>query len=411
MQVGHAGRMHPIPSPMKVPRRHRAAIGAPLCLLLGLFAVPSQASIVPGSSIRPVSAQTRLADELSVGARLAARGESGAVGDRLEGRLEVIAAAPSLPVDADIVLVLDASGSMAGQPSAKLKDAARDMVTALDLAAHPDTRIGVVIFNTSARTHCQLSNDTGRVHGCINRIGANGGTAIDRGITEGLEVLRLGDPTRRPGLRQVMVVLSDGENNDGCAPVERAADAAKGTGLRLISVCVGGGCDSVCMQRIASGPGDYGDVPFFDDLHRYFQQVATQLRAEPAIAALEIQLELPAQLGYVPGSAKPAPVVGPDGLLRWEIDQLDRDGLSLDFALEILGPGSDPLRARIRFDLVDGSTLDTELEGWPDALPTPPPLRTPTASPTAPPRPSASPTPLAPPAWHRILLPQLSLFG
>ncbi len=101
-----------------------------------------------------------------------------------------------------IVLVLDASGSMAGQKNQELKAAVKQMVRELDLDERPLIQMGIVQFNSTAKALCQLTNDAGRLSSCANKVGANGGTAIDLGIREGLKVLTRGrprGPLRRAG--------------------------------------------------------------------------------------------------------------------------------------------------------------------------------------------------------------------
>ena len=113
-----------------------------------------------------------------------------------------------------IVLVLDASGSMAGQKNQELKAAVKQMVRQLDLGNRPLIQMGIVEFNTTANTLCQLTNDAGRLSSCANKVSANGGTAIDLGIREGLKVLTRGRPRDRSDVREIMVVLSDGGGFD-----------------------------------------------------------------------------------------------------------------------------------------------------------------------------------------------------
>ncbi len=348
-------------------------------------------------------AQGSLADELVLSTTLHVDGDPIAIGDRLEGRLEIIARAPSLPVDADIVLVLDASGSMAGQPTQSMKDGARDMIEALDLVTHPDSRVGVVEFNSQARTLCRLVNNPGQLISCIGRVGAHGGTAIDRGILEGEQVLSIDAPTRQPGFQPVMVVLSDGMNNSGCDPVLKTADRLKLAGTRIFSVCAGSGCDATCMRQVASAAGDFGDVPF-TGLPAHFRALAKELRAEPAVESFEVVLDLPEHLELVAGSSRPEPISAEGEPPRWHASRLDRDGFELQFEVQVASEGSAPVGAQIDLTLADGSQVTDRLEAPVAAIPSP------TPEPSATSRPQPSDTPRTEPAWEHLLLPYLQIF-
>ncbi len=80
----------------------------------------------------------------------------------------------------DLSLILDNSGSMAGNPSQKSREAARNIVEFIQ----PQDRAGVVAFTSSAWIVQGLSNDTALIKSKISSIqSASGGTSIDRGIT------------------------------------------------------------------------------------------------------------------------------------------------------------------------------------------------------------------------------------
>jgi hypothetical protein len=147
------------------------------------------------------------------------------LGETVDITLTVRANCASETAPLHIVMVLDGSGSMAGAPTQDMKKAAAELIRKLEMDRNPGIQVGVVEFNTQARTLCQLTNQESRAVGCVNNVQANGGTAIDLGILEGLQVLRRGRRTEIPP-REVMIVLSDGGNNAGCDPVLAACRAS-----------------------------------------------------------------------------------------------------------------------------------------------------------------------------------------
>ena len=88
--------------------------------------------------------------------------------------IKAVCAGQQLPLH--IVLVLDASGSMSGDPNRQMKDAAKKLIDRLDLKNNPGTQVGVVQFNGGAQALCQLTNIASQAKSCVGRVPANGGT-------------------------------------------------------------------------------------------------------------------------------------------------------------------------------------------------------------------------------------------
>jgi len=99
------------------------------------------------------------------------------------------------------VLVLDASGSMAGAPVAAARAAATEYASALP----SDVRVGLVAISTSARTVLEPTSDRAALVAAVGTVVANGETALYDGVRAAVGLAASGDP----GQRRV-VVLSDG---------------------------------------------------------------------------------------------------------------------------------------------------------------------------------------------------------
>jgi hypothetical protein len=124
-----------------------------------------------------------------------------------------------------LVLVLDSSGSVPMAFSAAQKDGARHLINRLELPSHPERTVGVVEFDSRARTLCQLTNTTARALGCVARVRNWGGTRLDYGIDEGLKVLLGGrsNATDRDLMAEYMFVSTDAvESSIGADIVRRA---------------------------------------------------------------------------------------------------------------------------------------------------------------------------------------------
>jgi Mg-chelatase subunit ChlD len=324
-----------------------------------------------------------------------------------------------------IVLVLDGSGSMQGQPTQQMKQAAARMIRGLDMGSYPSTKVGVVEFNSQARRLCSLTNNENQAVGAVNRVGANGGTRIDLGIMEGLRVISQGrSGLNRDELTEVMVVLSDGGNNAGCAPVLAAARQARGQGILLIAVCVGNSCDEQCMRQVASGPRYYFRAQNAGQLSAVFERIRDRI-LKINLRKLTVYDALPDWMEYVPGSADPpqSSPDDPDQWLKWEDVYVPADGVTYAFKVKPLKTGYMPTNAEATGNLIDNKgrsrewvfqvpwvtvlqpePLSTAATPPPTPTFTPVPTDTPTPTPTITPSPTNTPTPRPKPIYLPILL-------
>ncbi|XP_021759388.1 uncharacterized protein LOC110724272 [Chenopodium quinoa] len=114
---------------------------------------------------------------------------------------------------ADIVMVLDVSGSMQGAKLVEMKRAMQFVLRKLS----PSDRLSVVIFASNAERKCKLRqitpNAREEIDFLVQNLVANGGTNISAGLQTALKVLS--DPkftTRRSG---AVMLMSDGMQNAG----------------------------------------------------------------------------------------------------------------------------------------------------------------------------------------------------
>jgi Ca-activated chloride channel family protein len=139
---------------------------------------------------------------------------------------------------ATIVLALDTSGSM------RATDVAPDRLRAAQQAARRFVRdlprrfeVGVVSFASQAQVEVAPTADRRAIVDGIDRLQADGGTALGDAIARSVELVTATEARTAPDTAAV-VLLSDGENTDGPDPLE-LAEIASSAGVRVYPIGLG----------------------------------------------------------------------------------------------------------------------------------------------------------------------------
>ncbi len=378
--------------------------------LLATAAVLALAPAIPGASAQGASpSPCTVASQMGAMPDVVPLGYSTRVTMSLRADCPVTA---TVVVPLHLVLVLDGSGSMAGERTTVLKAAARQFVADLDLDHHPLRQIGVVDYSSRPTTLCQLTNDSGRLNACINKLGTSGGTAIDLGIREALKVLTRGRPSGRTEVHQIMVVLCDGGNNSGCNPVLQSAGQAKGQKVLMIAIAVGLDSDRDCLRQVATSPRYYYEADRNQDLPAVFSDLAALVERVEAdnLGQITVHNLLPPNMRYVADTVAPDPVASDPTYLDWRFP-LSPGMTTADISLWVtpLELGEHPLSAVAEGALRDGlgqqkafsfpipKVRVVDNAGVPTPTPFPTRTPTPTVTPTITPTPKpVTPTPVPP---------------
>jgi len=156
----------------------------------------------------------------------------------------------------DLVLVLDASGSMRaldtqveGEWRSRL-DLARMVVSRFaKRRVNEGDRVALVVFGDSAFTQCPLTSDGRLLAAALSRVEAGiAGEATALGDALALAVKRATAAGGQAALGRVAVLLTDGRNNAGSVSVEVAIALATSAGLRVHTVAIGSAGEEVAMQ-------------------------------------------------------------------------------------------------------------------------------------------------------------------
>ncbi len=183
----------------------------------------------------------------------------------------------------NISIVIDRSGSMAGEKITQAKAAARRLVGMLDA----DDRIAIVSYGSDATVDFSSRevNDANRSRmvRAINGISVSGGTNLSGGFERGLgEVMRW----KGQGTVNRVILMSDGNANIGVTylpELERMARRALGQGASLSTIGVGLDYNEDLMTRMANeGAGNYYFVDDAATIARAFQDELSGLASAVA---------------------------------------------------------------------------------------------------------------------------------
>jgi predicted ribosomally synthesized peptide with SipW-like signal peptide len=256
--------------------------------------------------------------------------------------------------DADIVIVMDTSGSMSGTKIANAKAGAKALVNAVG----PDVRIGLVEFSSQEGLVQDLTTDKAALETAIDSLGTGGSTNIEGGINAAREILDPANPDVSDidpsvlgdsSTPNITVLLSDGSPNvdddgDGSDDPTDEATAAKAAGIEMYTIAYGvsaGDPLAQLMESLASDPKEQyaylaADI---DEVEAIFAQIGQILAGEEAFFQGTLR-----DLLTLVGTDRGIPLDGIRATGYTEVTGDDTDGDGFVDANYGLGDGADPAR-------------------------------------------------------------------
>lgn len=262
-----------------------------------------------------------------------------------------------------VALVLDVSGSMAGDPIAHVLAASHIVSTLLDAR----DKLAIITFSNHAGVRCGLTtcDADGRklIQDALRTITSEGGTNMHAGMEAAAGILAAAPA----GLRKTMVVLSDGQPNVGLSSAEQLA--AYTSTLRPIGVStLGFGLhhdENILTAISTAGSGRYAYVP---DPMVARVDLARAALAHGGIVAEGIQLEIKPAEGVEVLKIMPAAQlrVGGSGL-KAAIGDVFVDEFRV-FALELALDVASTFRGNLAEIAVEGRSPDGAVHKVPATL-------------------------------------------
>ena len=214
----------------------------------------------------------------------------------------------------NLALVIDRSGSMAGDKIAKAREAALEAVQRLA----PDDIVALVVYDTTVQTlvPAQRVGDGRRLERAIRGIEVAGNTTLYGGVARGADEVRRHMEDRRFVNR--VILLSDGLANVGpSSPDElgRLGASLVKEGISVTTIGLGLGFNEDLMTRLAQrSDGNTYFVERSADLPRIF---AAELGDVLSVVARRVVIEI-----EFPAGVRPINFVGRDGVIRGQRAEL-----------------------------------------------------------------------------------------
>ncbi len=172
---------------------------------------------------------------------------------------------------ANVILLIDTSGSMAGKPLEDARAAARAFVGSLG----PDARVAVVAFSDTAQVVADFTSSRPALDAAILSLRASGETAVYDGLIRAARMM----PGTAAGQRSI-VLLSDGGDTVSAGDLETARAAVVDAGVPVYVVALQSKeANPKALQTIAdSSGGRLVTAAQSSQLAGLFQSIASEIR-------------------------------------------------------------------------------------------------------------------------------------
>ncbi len=290
-----------------------------------------------------------------------------------EGTLKVtlaISAAPDITDHpADIILVLDRSGSMRGTPLANLQAGANTFIDILDRSTDSaqdgqigsGSRIGIVSFSDSALISQPFTTSVKELHAAVDGLFAQGATNHAEAFTVAAQMF---DPASSN--EKILVLFTDGKTTAGGPPAPAAA-AARDMGI--VIYCIGligaDGIDVESLNQWATDPdaSHVAVTPDETELEQLFADLAANI-SKPGATDIVIDELVTSDFlitNVFPPTKGTASLVNAAGI-RWKIPQLgtkEDEGATLEFHIQHVGQtaGTKPVNQSVTYSDAQGNTV------------------------------------------------------
>jgi VWFA-related protein len=147
---------------------------------------------------------------------------------------------------ASILLLVDASGSMAGEPMNQSRAAIQQFIDNLD----PQDQVAVMSFANNVQLLQDFTADRPALSNAVGRLVPVGETAIYDGVIQAAEKI-----ASAPAGRKLIVLLSDGTATIGVNKRAQSLQVAQASGVSVVAFGLGSGIDRKYLGDLATATG------------------------------------------------------------------------------------------------------------------------------------------------------------
>lgn len=182
----------------------------------------------------------------------------------------------------EVVLVLDVSGSMNGEPIAETRTAAEEFI---DTVLAEDASAGIVVYDSTSMRVADFSSNETLLKNAVNAINTGGNTNMYAGLSDAYDMLLSSSAKKR-----IIVLMSDGEPNEGLVgdSLIEYADEIKDSGIDIYTLgffqSLGNNksVPQALLEAIASA-GCHYEVDNAEELKFFFGDIADQISGQEYI--------------------------------------------------------------------------------------------------------------------------------
>lgn len=194
---------------------------------------------------------------------------------RDNGVLQRVEVVDAMDVPINVILALDTSASIAGQPRADLISAGEALVDGLK----PVDRASIVTFSHAVDPAIKLTGDFGAVRDALRNIQPRGRTSVMDGV-----YVALTSTLEQPG-RFLLVVCTDGADTMSWLRPSEVIEASKRTNAVVYTVTTSDGRRSEPLKQLADATGGQMlQVKSSGDLRPAFARILSEFRTRYVLA-------------------------------------------------------------------------------------------------------------------------------
>ncbi len=273
------------------------------------------------------------------------------LGDDVTIELVLNGDCPLFDARADILLLVDTSGSMGGSKMTAARSAVLEFIGHLDYSLH---QVGLITFSTEVDLVQPLTNNPRELIRAVPTLGDDAGTNMSGAM--GLAQGEFASERDRPDAKNVIVMLSDGRPNDDLGGLYSMSAAFSAAGGEIYTIGLGLDVASEFMRRFATTPDFYFESPTEYELTKVYESIARRVSATALLRSVEVVDVLPDDMSYVRRSSVPPARFDPVArTLTWELSTIPASGMSLRYRVTPERTGHRPTNVSAVADFVDGA--------------------------------------------------------